>query len=183
MSTTGTPVQPKSAVPKFSGVTSWDRYRQEFDAIVRLNGWDDVTVALQLLSHLEGDTLNVALLLPEAQRAMRAGLVMALTEHYGSPGQLADYQIIAIDLDTLAVKAFEDMGPNARLPLIQDRIIAGHENCALRRHLDSVLLEKPIWDIVDRCRVWESHANTDARRIVKPTPERAQPVYTVNKPA
>ena len=49
-------------VPKFSGVTSWIQYRQVFDAIVRSNGWDDVTVALQLLSHLEGDALNVALL-------------------------------------------------------------------------------------------------------------------------
>ena len=41
-------------VPKFSGVTSWDQYRQVFDAIVRLNGWDDAAVAQQLLSHLEG---------------------------------------------------------------------------------------------------------------------------------
>ena len=34
---------------------------QVSDAIVRLNGWDDATVALQLLSHLEGDALNVGL--------------------------------------------------------------------------------------------------------------------------
>ena len=44
------PVQSKPAaftstkVPKFSGVTSWDQYRQVFDAIVRSNGWDDATV-------------------------------------------------------------------------------------------------------------------------------------------
>ena len=54
-------------MPKFSGVTSWDQYRQVFDAIVRSNGWDDATVALQLLSHLEGDALNVALLIPERE--------------------------------------------------------------------------------------------------------------------
>ena len=36
-----------------------------FDAIVQSNGWDDATTALQLLSHLEGDALNVALLVPE----------------------------------------------------------------------------------------------------------------------
>ena len=30
------------------------------------NGWDDVTAALQLLSHLDGDALNVALLVPES---------------------------------------------------------------------------------------------------------------------
>ena len=70
---TGTqPVQHRSAtfttteVPKFRGATSWDQYRQVFDAIVRSNGWDDDTVALQLLSHLEGDMLNVTLLVPEA---------------------------------------------------------------------------------------------------------------------
>ena len=48
-------------VPKFRRATSWDQYRHVFDAIVRSNGWDDDTVALQLLSHLEGDALNVAL--------------------------------------------------------------------------------------------------------------------------
>ena len=37
--------------------------------------------------------------------------------------------------------------------------------------------------VVDRCRVWESHADADGRRIVKPTPERARPLYTVNEPA
>ena len=79
-------------VPKFSGETSWDQYRQVLDAIIRSNGWDDVTVALQLLSHLEGDVLNAALLVPEVKRATQAGLVGPLTEHYGSPGRLADYR-------------------------------------------------------------------------------------------
>ena len=39
-------------VPKFAGETSWEHYRQVFDAIVQSNGWDDATAALQLLSHL-----------------------------------------------------------------------------------------------------------------------------------
>ena len=43
-------------VPKFNGGTSWDQYRQVFDAIVRSNGWDNATVALQLL---EGDALSL----------------------------------------------------------------------------------------------------------------------------
>ena len=43
--------------------------------------------------------------------------------------------------------------------------------------------ETPIRDIVDQCRVWESHADTDAQRIVKPTTEKAWPMYTVNEPA
>ena len=132
--------------------------------------------------------MNVALLVPEVNRATRARLVGALTEHYGSPGRLADYRrqferttrhewedplTFAIALETLAVKLFGDMGVNARLRLIWDRFVAGHEHCALRRHLDSVPPETPIWDIVDRCRVWESHADTGIRRIVKPVPEKA----------
>ena len=31
---------------------------------------------------------------------------------------------------------------------------------ALHRHLDSVSPETPIWDIVDRCQVWESHGES-----------------------
>ena len=157
-----------------------------FVDIVLSNGWDDVTAALQLLSHLEGDALNVALLVAAPQRASRVGLVDAQTAHYCSPGRLADYQrqfekttrtagedasIFAIALETLAVKAFGDMGQTARLRLIRDRFIAGHNSCELRRHLDSVPPETPIWDIVDRCRVWESHADSEVRPVSKPGPD------------
>ena len=51
-------------VPRFDGTTSWEQYRQVFDAIVRSNGWDNDTAVLQLFSHLEGDALNVAHLVP-----------------------------------------------------------------------------------------------------------------------
>ena len=37
-------------VPMFAGATSWEKYRQVFDAIVLSNGLDDLTAALQLLS-------------------------------------------------------------------------------------------------------------------------------------
>ena len=47
------------------------------------NGWDNDTAALQLFSHLEGDALNVAHLVPLARRLSRSGLVDALTDHYG----------------------------------------------------------------------------------------------------
>ena len=59
----------------------------------------------------------------------------------------------------------------------RDRFVAGH-SCELHRHLDSVAPETPIRDIVDRCRVWESHADSDHRRVRRP--ERALPIYTVN---
>ena len=52
-------------VPRFDGTTSWEQYRQVFD------GWDNDTAALQLFSHLEGDTLNVAHLVPLSRRLSR----------------------------------------------------------------------------------------------------------------
>ena len=81
-----------TSVPRYMGRSSWDQYRQVFEAIVCSNGWDGVTAALQLVSHLEGDDLNVALLLPESQRVLPGVLVGALSEHYGSPGRLAEYK-------------------------------------------------------------------------------------------
>ena len=48
-----------TAVPRFSGKSNWEQYRQVFEAIVCSNGWDDVTAALQLLSHLDGDALVI----------------------------------------------------------------------------------------------------------------------------
>ena len=71
------------------------------------------------------------------------------------------------------------MGQTARLRLIRDRLIAGHSNCDLHRHLDSVSPETPIRDVVDRCRVWESHADPAVRRIGKPNPDTTYPTYAV----
>ena len=68
-------------VPRFDGTTSWEQYRQVCDAIVQSNGWDNDTAALQLFSHLEGDTLNVAHLVLLSRRLSRSGLVDALTAH------------------------------------------------------------------------------------------------------
>ena len=54
-------------VLRFDGTTSWEQYHQVFEAIVRSNGWDNDTAALQLFSHLDGDALNVAHLVPLAR--------------------------------------------------------------------------------------------------------------------
>ena len=109
----------------------------------------------------------------------------ALSAHYGSPGRLVDYRrqfekttrsagedpsIFAIALETLVVKAFGDMSRTARLRLIRDCFIAGHSSCELRRYLDSVPPETPIQDVVERCRVWESHADPEIRRVSMPGP-------------
>ena len=163
-----------------------------FDAIVLSNGWGDATAALQLLSHLQDDAVSVALLIPMPRRASRKELTDARSSHYGSPGKLANYRRefdktvrkpgedpsnFAITLETLAVKAFGDMGQTARLRLIRDRfiIIAGHGSCELRRYLDCVPPDTPLRDIMDRCRVWESHTDPEVRRISKPVPEPAYP--------
>ena len=82
-------------------------------------------------------------------------------------------------LETLAVKAFGDMGQTARLLLKRDRFIAGHSSCELRRHLDSVPPETPIRDVVDRCRVWESHADPAVRRVSKHSPDPTYPAYVI----
>ena len=184
-------------VPWFNGSTSWEQYLQVFDAIVLSNGWGDATAALQLLSHLQDDALSVALLIPTPLQASRKELTAALSSHYGSPGRLANYRRefdktvwkmgedpsnFAIKLETLAVKAFGNMGQIARLRLIRDRFIAGHENCDLRRYLDCVPPDTPLRDIVDRCRVWESHGSSEMRRSSKPIPEPVYPTYVVEEP-
>ena len=66
-------------VPRYSRKSNWEQYRDIFEAIVCSNGWDDVTAALQLLAHLDGDVLNVALLLPESQRAVPELLINSLS--------------------------------------------------------------------------------------------------------
>ena len=133
----------------------------------------------------------MALLVPISRRTSGKGLVDALLAHYGWPGRLADHRrqfekttrsagddpsIFSIALETLAVKAFGVIGQRAQacLRLIRDRFIAGHSSCELRRYLESVPPETPIRDVVDRCRVWESHADQEIRQVSKPSPE---PIY------
>ena len=64
--------------------------------------------------------------------------------------------------------------------LIRDRFIAGHESCELRRHLDCLPPDTPLRDIVDRCRVWESHSDLLAQNVNQP--KMTYPAYVV-KPA
>ena len=71
------------------------------------------------------------------------------------------------------------MGQTAQLRLIRDGFIAGHNSCDLRRHLDSAPPETPIRDVVDRCRVWESHADPAINRTRKPTMDTLYPTFTV----
>ena len=135
------------------------------------HGWDDVTAALQLLSHLDGDALNVALLVPESQRVVPGFLINSLSDHYLAeykrqfqrvvrrPGD--DPSVFAIELEMLAGRAFIDIDSSIQIQMVRDRFIDGQAECTLRRHLDSSKPDTPMLDIVDSCRVWESHRDVE----------------------
>ena len=118
-------------VPRYSGKSNWEQYRDIFEAIVCSNGWDDVMADLQLLSHLDGDALNVALLIPESRRVVPGCLIRSLSDHYNSPGRLAEYKrqfqrvvrrpgddpsIFAIEL---ARRAFMDIDLKMQLQMVR----------------------------------------------------------------
>ena len=155
-------------VPRYSGKSNWEQYREVFEAIVCSNGWDDVTAALQLLSHLDGDALNVALLVPESRRVVPGFLMKSLSDHCNSPGRLAEYKRQfqrafrrMIRRFLLTRRAFIDIDTSIQLQMVRDRFIDGQVECALRRHLDSMGLDTPMVDMVDCCRVWESYCDVE----------------------
>ena len=164
-------------VPRYSGKSNWEQYREIFEAIVCSNGWDDVTVALQLLSHLDGDALNVALLVPESQRAVPEFLINSLSDHYNSPGRRAEYKrqfqrvarqpeddpsIFAVELEMLARRAFMDVDLKIQLQMVRDRFINGQADRSLRRHLDSLGPNTPM---IEMLTVVEYGKDTASRRF------------------
>ena len=184
-------------VPRYDGISDWDQYREVFEAIVASNGWDDLTAALQLIAHLDGEALNVALLVPDDQRKRPGVLIETLTAHYTTPGRLAKHRrqfeqmqrppgedpaAFAIALETLARRAFVDVDPAIRLQLVRDKFITGQKQLALRRHLDSVGPDTPISSIVDKFRVWESHEESNSRPRVECEPGTPRGVFQVRKP-
>ena len=103
-------------------------------------------------------------------------LIKSSLDHYSSPGRLAEYKcqfqrafrrtgddpsVFAIELETLARRAFIDIDTSIQLQMVWDRFIDGQAECALRRHLDSLGPDTPMADIVDCCRVWESHLEVE----------------------
>ena len=59
-----------------------------------------------------------------------------------------------------------DIDPSIQLQMVRDHFIDGQAECALRRHLDSLGPDTPMGDIVDSCRVWESHIEVASGRQV-----------------
>ena len=132
--------------------------------------------------------------LPESECVLPDVLLKTLSTHYASPGRLARYKCqfermtrppgddpaaFTIELETLLRKAIVDVDASVRLQLVRDRFIDGQEKCALRRHLDSVWPDTPIADIVDRCRVWESHEEIDSGRGINPKLDCPHAVFQV----
>ena len=169
-----------TAIPVFSGVEGWYQHIHIVQAIVKSNGWPDETAALQLFVHLKGEALDMALLLTKKERESWTGLVEGMAAYYQSPGRLAglrrrfesafrqqglDPATFATDLGMLAIQGFGDMREQARDTMKRDKFIAGQEQCALRRQLDGFAQGTPIGEIVDSCRVWESHS--DSNRIAR----------------
>ena len=66
-----------------------------------------------------------------------------------------------MELETLAQRAFIDIDISNEIQMVRDRFIDGQAECALRRHLDSLGPDTPMSDIVDCCRVWESHRDVE----------------------
>ena len=145
------------------------------------------------------DAINVALLVLESRRVVPGFLIKSLSDHNNSPGRLAEYKrqiqrvvrrprddplIFAIfELETLAQRAFIDIDISIQLQMVRDRFIDGQGECALRRHLDSLGPDTPMADIVDCCRVWESHSDVEMEPRISADrrPARAVCQVTVDK--
>ena len=88
-----------------------------------------------------------------------AGLIMRFESAFRQPG--LDPATFATDLGILAIQGFGVMKEQARDTMIRDRFIAGQGQCALRRQLDGFAQDTPIGEMVDSCRVWESHSDSN----------------------
>ena len=147
------------------------------------------TAALQLFAHQDGEALHVALLMPDKIRERWKDLVSGLSEYYTTPGRLAvfrrqfenayrrpgvDPATFATELGILAVRGFADMNRKARDLMIHNKFIAAQRSCELRRHLDGAAEEASIGNIVDTCRIWESHTETEFVGSVRRDPDGSQ---------
>ena len=73
-----------TAVPRFDGTGCWQQHLLIFQAIVKSNGWSPPTATLQLFAHLDGEALNVSLLMPVEEREQWTDLANGLSEYYNA---------------------------------------------------------------------------------------------------
>ena len=76
-----------------------------------------------------------------------------------------------------------DIDTTIQLQMVRDHFIDGQAECALRRHLDSLGPNTPMTDIVDCCRVWESHCDVEMETRISEDrrPARAVCQVTIDK--
>ena len=127
--------------------------------------------------NLAGDNIGRCLRPLRARMAgRRRWRPSSLSDYFNSPGRLAevwrrfesasrrpgvDPATFATELGVLAMQGFDNMGERVRILMIRNKFIAAQQSLALRRHLDGASTEASIGDIVDSCRVWESHAKAE----------------------
>ena len=187
-----------TAVPRFDGTGCWQQHLLVFQAITKSNVWSPDTAALQLFAHLDGEALQVALLLPDRIREHWKDFVDKLSTYYNTPGRLAvfrrqfenahrhpglDPATFATELGILALRGFSDMKEKARDLMVRNKFIASQQSCDLRRNLDSATPETSIVDIVDSCRIWENHAEPVAIENWCQDPVYSQPKLLMPPPA
>ena len=76
---------------------------------------------------------------------------------------------------------FADIDSSVHLQMVRDRFIDGQAECALRRHLDSLGPDTLMRDIVDSCRVWESHNEAAIGRKGGPDRNYPRAIYQVTE--
>ena len=187
-----------TAVSRFDGTGCWQQHLLVFQAIMKSNGWSPDTAAIQLFAYLDGEALQVALLLPDRIRERWKDLVDELSAYYKTPGRLvvfrrqfenahrrpgSDPATFATELGILALRGFSDMKEKARDLMVCNKFIASQQSCDLRWHLDSATSETSIVDIVDSCRIWESHAEPVAIGNWCQNPVYSQPKLLMPPPA
>ena len=160
------------AVPRFDGTRCWEQHLLVFQAISKSNGWSPKMTGLQLFVHLDGEALQVALLVLNRNGECWRDIADELSAYYNTPGRLAvfcrrfenahrrpgsDPATFATELGILALRGFSDMKEKTRDLMVHDKFIASQRSCDLRRHLNGAAPEKSILDIVDSWRIWESH--------------------------
>ena len=124
-----------TAAPRFDGTGCWQQHLLVFRAIMKSNGWSTTTAALQLFAHLDGEALQVALLMPDKVRERWKDLVDKLSAYYNTPGRLAvvrrqfenvcrrpglDPATFGMELGILALRGFADMKEKARDLMIRN---------------------------------------------------------------
>ena len=75
-----------TAVPRFDGTRCWEQHLLVFQAIAKSNGWSSDTAVLQLFAHLDGEALQVALLVLNRNKECWRDIAGELSAYYNTPG-------------------------------------------------------------------------------------------------